>query len=136
MIHSSSVNTYDHDGPAENIRLPKGVAIFEIDGPLFFGAAYKFQEAIRITARTQRVLIIRMQKVPLIDATGIRVMRSVIQQMSHRGTRLILTETDERILKDLADARLVFAIGKANITNTLEKAIERSKILLSTNLVD
>ena len=136
MIRSSSVSTYDHDDPGDRLHLPKGVALFEIDGPLFFGAAYKFQDAIRLINRSPRVLIIRMHRVPLIDATGIRVMRAVIQQITLRGTRLIVSEVDPRILKQLSDARLVFAIGKSNIKGTINEAIERSKILLSTNLVD
>ena len=145
MIQSSSVSamiTEDREqggnGDLADLaaNVPKGVAVFEIDGPLFFGAAYKFQDAIRLIDRPPRVLILRMNKVPLIDATGIRVMRSVIQQVSRRGTRLILSEADPGVLKDLADARLVFAIGKANVTESMDKAIERSKILLSINLVD
>jgi sulfate permease, SulP family len=124
----------DIDGPdtPEKIDLPKGVAIFEISGPLFFGAAYKFQDAIRLIDYHPQVLIIRMRNVPLIDVTGIRVLKQIAGETKRHGTKLILAEiTNPGIVKDLTDARLLFAIGKANITDTLPGAIERSKAILS-----
>jgi len=140
MIRSSSVSSLmsseqeddsERSGSFDKSRFPRGVEAFEVEGPLFFGAAYKFQDAIRQLEQTPRVLIIRLQKVPIIDATGIRVMRSIVREAAHRGTRIILSEPDPRILKELTDARLVFMVGKANISDTLEKAIDRSKAILA-----
>src|SRR5262249_49459985 len=112
------------------LPLPKGVDIFEVTGPLFFGAAYKFQDAIRMIDRHPEVLIIRMRKVPIIDATGIRVLKEVVRMSKQHGTRLILSEIPNAgILKDLAEARLLFSIGKSNVTDTLQEAIERSQVL-------
>ncbi|HTR31858.1 MAG TPA: SulP family inorganic anion transporter [Puia sp.] len=138
MIRSSSVSPLlssaeENDGGPDVVwidPLPPGVKVYEVEGPLFFGAAYKFQDALRVLDEPTRVLIIRMRKVPVIDATGIRVMRSVVKEMSHRGTKIILSEPDPRVLKELADARLAFAIGKANITDSLPAAIERSKMIV------
>lgn len=138
MIRSSSVDQLgaeadDEDGegePAIRIPLPKSVQVFEVTGPLFFGAAYKFQDAIRLLDRPPRVLIIRLRRVPVIDATGIRVMKEVIRETAHRGTKLILTEAQPAVLKELTEARVVFAAGKANVTDSFEKAIERSKAIL------
>jgi SulP family sulfate permease len=118
----------------EEIAPPKGVAIFEVSGPLFFGAAYKFQDAIRMIERHPRVLIIRLRKMPLIDATGLRVLKEVVRTSEKRGTKLILSEIpNDRIIKDLTDARLLFAIGKANVTNTLQEALSRSRLILSSD---
>ncbi|HLX66735.1 MAG TPA: SulP family inorganic anion transporter, partial [Puia sp.] len=141
MIRSSSVsslvplddeNDNGDGGPAGTIPFPAGVEAFEIEGPLFFGAAYKFQDVIQMMDRLPRVLIIRMRKVPVIDATGIRVMKSIVKETAHRGTKIILSEPDPRVLKDLTDARLVFAVGKANITDSLEEAVERSRVIIAS----
>ena len=144
MIRSSSVgflapacSKEDADGPdsAEKIDLQKGVAIFEISGPLFFGAAYKFQDAIRLVDRHPKVLIIRMGKMPLIDATGIRVLRTVVSQMQKRGAQVILSEIpNSLIIKELTDARLIPGIGGSNVTATLQDALARSKAILSSPL--
>ncbi|HVS96650.1 MAG TPA: SulP family inorganic anion transporter, partial [Puia sp.] len=142
MILSSSVGllnaaSIDEDGadlPDETL-LPKGVTIFEVSGPLFFGAAYKFQDAIRLLENHPRVLIIRLRNVPLIDATGLRVLKEVAKTSEKRGTKLVLSEiTNPKILKDLGDARLLFTIGKANVTPTLQEAIARSKAVLPPDI--
>ena len=111
--------------------IPKGVQVFEISGPLFFGAAYKFRDAIRIIERTPAILIIRMRQVPIIDATGIKTIEEVYRESKHRHTKLILSEVHSvQVMQALKDARLLFAIGKANVTGTFEKALERSRVIL------
>ena len=105
--------------------------MFEITGPLFFGAAYKFKDAMRFIEKPPAVLIIRMRYVPIIDATGIKTIEEVYKESKHRGTKLILSEVhSERVMAELKKARLLFAVGKANITSTLPEAIERSKQIL------
>lgn len=112
----------------ENFTIPRHVEVFEITGPLFFGAAYKFRDAMKIIEVPPKVLIIRMRHVPIIDATGIRTLQDVYKEITHRGTRLILSEVNSpQVLEELKDSRLLFAIGKANVTNTFIKAIERAK---------
>ncbi|MBS1653267.1 MAG: SulP family inorganic anion transporter, partial [Bacteroidetes bacterium] len=112
-------------------RLPEGIEVFQVTGPLFFGAAHKFKDAIKFIEKKPKVLIIRMGQVPIIDATGIRTIAEVYKEYHHMGTRLILSEVhSEQVLEELKDARLIFAIGKANITTNFDEAIERSKVLL------
>jgi SulP family sulfate permease len=141
MIKSSAVSSmtkeFENDGNGddnellENYTIPKNVEVFEITGPLFFGAAYKFKEAMRFIENPPKVLIIRMRKVPLIDATGIKTIEEVYKESKQKGTKLILSEVhSQQIIKELKDARLLFSIGKANVTDTFQEAIERSKIIL------
>ncbi len=63
--------------PIGNFKLPKGIIVYEINGPLFFGAAYKFKDAISIVDENPQVLIVRMRNVPIIDATGMRTLEEV-----------------------------------------------------------
>ena len=114
-----------------NYTIPKDVEVFEITGPLFFGAAYKFKDAIKFIERTPKVLIIRMRHVPIIDATGVHVLKEVYKDTKNRGTKIILSGvTSEQVMDELKKSRLVFAIGKANIADTFEKALERCHIIL------
>jgi SulP family sulfate permease len=120
-----------------NYQLPKGVIVYEINGPLFFGAAYKFKDAIRIIADAPKVLIIRMRNVPVIDATGLRALEDVEKECRQGGTRLILSEiNDEHILEELKRSRLLFRIGKANVVSNITDAIRRSSTLLSSSYTD
>jgi sulfate permease, SulP family len=119
------------EGSEEKNKVPKGVDVFEINGPLFFGAAYKFKEAMKVIEYPPKVLIIRMRYVPIIDATGLQVLKEVNKEIKNKGTKLILAEVrNEQVLNELAKARLSFQIGKANITDTFEGAIKRSLEIL------
>jgi SulP family sulfate permease len=116
---------------AEGLALPAQVEVFEISGPLFFGAAYKFKDAMKFIEHPPKILIIRMDKVPIIDATGIKVIAEVHKEAQQRGTKLILSEvTSSKVQEALQEARLQFAIGKANITTTFRQAVERAQVLL------
>ena len=138
MIQTTSVNVLarqretdeQSDETLSRYKFPKGVEVFEITGPLFFGAAYKFKDAMRVIEKPPEVLIIRMGQVPVIDATGIKVIEDVYREFNQRHIKLILSEVhSEQVLEALRDARLLFAIGKANVTSTFEKALERSAVL-------
>jgi len=115
----------------ENYTIPENVQVFEITGPLFFGATYKFKEAMKFIEKPPKVLIIRMRRVPIVDVTGIKTIEDVFKESKQKGTSLILSEVhSEHVMKDLVDARLLLAIGKENITDTFQGAVDRSKILL------
>lgn len=141
MVQVSEVNMLtnqmDDGGGASDIdkisdfNIPKGVEVFEITGPLFFGAAYKFKDAIKFIEDRPKVLIIRMRYVPIIDATGISSIKDVYLETRHMGTKLILSEVhSEKVLEELKKSRLIFAIGKANVTNTFEQALQRSIVVI------
>ena len=141
MIKFSSVNVLkgqvdDHDddvdkGAVTNFNIPKDVEVFEITGPLFFGAAYKFKDTMKVIEKKPKVLIIRMRQVPLIDATGIHVLHDVFNEIKKSGTKIILSGiSSEQVMGELKKSRLLFAIGKANVTDNFEKALERSAAVL------
>lgn len=86
MIRFSDVNIltreidddqFGYDVVDGKYHIPKNVEVFEITGPLFFGAAYKFKDAMQFIEKTTRVLIIRMRHVPIIDATVIQTLKEV-----------------------------------------------------------
>jgi len=113
-------------------KLPKRVAVFEINGPLFFGAAYKFKDAMMHIEHQPRVLIIRMRNVPIIDATGARTLEEVERECREQGIKLILAEiTSEQVMEELDKYRLLFRIGKGNIVPTMQDAVSRSEVVLA-----
>lgn len=133
-VSALTKNTGDAENDREaigNFTLPDHVEVFEITGPLFFGAAYKFKDAMKFIEKPPKVLIIRMRQVPIIDATGINVLQEVFKESKHRGTRLVLSEVhSEKVMEELKKSRLLFAIGKGNVTDTFSQAVERSKTIL------
>ena len=78
MSNIESVNI-DTDIFENYSTLPKGVDVYEISGPFFFGAAQSYKEALMQISGDSKVLILRMRYVPFIDSTGIHIFTEVIR---------------------------------------------------------
>jgi SulP family sulfate permease len=141
MIRFSDVNIltreidddqFGYDVIDGKYQIPRNVEVFEITGPLFFGAAYKFKDAMQFIDKTTKVLIIRMRHVPIIDATGIQTLKEVYTHSKKHHKKIILSEINSaRIMKELKDARLIFAIGKGNVVDTFEHALVKAEVLVA-----
>lgn len=131
MIRISSVDVNPHklpDGAAdpngtEQFDIPPSVDVFEITGPMFFGAAYKFKDSMRFIEKKPLVLILRMRQVPVIDATGLHTIKDVLQMCEKDGTRLIISGIQPKVLEELQKSRLLFRIGKRFIKPSFEEAL-------------
>jgi sulfate permease, SulP family len=125
-------NTFEYDLVDGKYHVPEGIEVFEITGPFFFGAAYKFKDAMRYIKKYPKVLIIRMRHVPVIDATGIQTLKEVYDELKRHHTKIVLSEVhSEQVLKELNDTRLLFAIGKGNITGSFDKALGRADSIIN-----
>ena len=82
-------------------NLPAHVMIFEITGPLFFGAAQKFQHVMSEINDRHRVVIMRMHKVPLIDATGLHRLKEIVKRLAAQRKTVHLTGVDPRVRAEL-----------------------------------
>ena len=108
-----------------NFKLPQGVEVFEIEGPLFFGAAYKFREEIKILQNKPKALILRMRFVPYIDETGLHAIEEFFEATKKNGTKLVLSGVREEILKDLIKSGVANKIGLDNIKSVIDDAVAR-----------
>jgi SulP family sulfate permease len=77
--------------PDQRAQLPHGVEAFQISGPLFFAVANRLDDVLSQFTTTPRVFILRMRLVPLIDVSGVRALRQLIERCRRNGTRVILS---------------------------------------------
>lgn len=75
----------------QRAQLPPGVEAFQISGPLFFAVANRLDDVLNQFTTTPRVFILRMRLVPLIDVSGVRALRQMIERCRRHGTRVILS---------------------------------------------
>ncbi len=115
----------------EHGALPKGVQVYEIDGPFFFGAADKFKETMSSIERTPAVLILRMRNVELLDATGIALLKDLVQKGRREGTAVIISDVHAQPLAAMTHSDLRDAIGQENLVGGIDEAIARARLLLS-----
>jgi SulP family sulfate permease len=126
-MESDAEKTADND----KLILPKGVEVYEIDGPFFFGIANKFEASMRaIDTKRPKVRIIRMRKVPFMDSTGLHNLESLYRLSDKEGIQLVLSGVNDKIKVMLDKSGLANKIGKENICSNINEALERVNKLL------
>lgn len=106
------------------VGVPKGVQIYSIDGPFFFGAAESFERTLVSLNADVKVLIIRLGRVPFIDATGIHSLKATIKLFQKRGARVIVCEANGRVQKKLHMAGVDMMLGQMNWQADLASALQ------------
>jgi SulP family sulfate permease len=106
--------------------VPRGVDVYEINGPFFFGAAETFKDTLARVAGKPKVLILRMRRVPAIDATGLHALKDVVLRSRRDGTTVLLCEVQEQPLQALQRSAWIEEIGEERILPTLDAAIARA----------
>lgn len=108
----------------EVLNLAKGVSVYEIDGPFFFGAATKFDEVVRRAPHElPKVRIIRMRKVPFIDSTGIHNLELLIQSSTREGIQIVLSGVQPHVQEALKEAHIDRLIPGDHICDHITKAV-------------
>jgi sulfate permease, SulP family len=108
-------------------QLPKGVVLYEVNGPLFFGAAERFRSVLGEISDRPRALVVRMRHVPATDSTGIHALRELVRNSTRAGTQVILAEVLDQPMTVLSNAGLLDELGPGNVFGTLEEALERAR---------
>lgn len=111
-------------------RIPHGVVLYEVSGALFFGAAQHFQDTLNNISQKPKVLILRLQHVPFIDATGIYRVKDIIKQYGNKRVTTILSEVRPNVREDLVRAGIYSVMPKENFVDDIEVAIERARDIL------
>jgi len=88
-------------------HLPPDLLVYEIAGPMFFGAVENFERALVQTQADPKFLIIRLRRVPFMDITGIQVLEEVMQKLRLRGIRVMLCDANERVRAKLERAGVI-----------------------------
>ena len=93
-------------------KLPDGVEVFRFTGPIFFGVASEMLEGLRRAGERPRAIVLRMDEVPYIDATGANALATFTRQATHTGTEVWLAGLNEQPKQFLARFEPRFAGAK------------------------
>ena len=109
--------------------IPPGVEVYEIDGPFFFGAAEKFKETMASMSRPPKVLILRMRKVGLLDATGLALIGDLAKKGRAGGPALVLSDLHSQPMVALTKSGLLDVVGEDNCVGGIDDALDRARAL-------
>ena len=138
MAEVSQVKLVGNEHPHLDEPLPKGVLLYEINGPLFFGAAQKAMSALHQIGNDVKVVILDMESVPALDATGLVNLESTIRRLHSDKVLIILGSVQPQPLEVLQKAQLEQLDSRIGICSTLGEAVDlaRFHIALGDDLHD
>lgn len=110
--------------------VPPGVEVYEINGPFFFGAADLLKDTLRGLEKPPKVFIIRMRRVPAIDATGMHALSEFHSKCRRQGTQLLLAGVHAQPIFAMTKYGLVDTIGVNNLFGNIDDALNRARILV------
>lgn len=109
----------------EVLDVEKGVSVYEIDGPFFFGVATKFDEMMRSTLGDKPVVrILRMRKVPFIDATAVHNLEILIKSSQNEGIHIVLSGVNPQVRQVLLKSGIDSLVGEDHICDHITKAVK------------
>jgi SulP family sulfate permease len=114
----------------ESLIVPKGVEVYEINGPYFFGIANKFEEQMVQLGDRPKVRIIRMRKVPFIDSTGIHNLTNLCKMSKKERITIVLSGVNEKVHHVLEKSGFYELLGEENICENINVAIDRANQII------
>lgn len=110
----------------EVLSLPKGVEVYEIDGPFFFGVASKFDDIMHNMGDKPKIRIIRMRKVPFMDSTGLHNLENLFRLSQAEHIHMILSGVNEHVRRVLVKSGFDKKIGTENICSNINEAVAKA----------
>lgn len=104
-------------------HLPADVQVYEITGPMFFGAIENIKRPLLEIRPYPKTLIIRLDRVPFMDITGIQTLGETMHQLRKKGVSVVLCEANQRVRDKLFKAGLLEGSSADECASTLQQAI-------------
>jgi len=114
----------DDEDTSQRAKLPKGVEVFRIAGPVFFGVAGDLLDTLKSIGQMPKVLILRMRLVPYLDATGATVIEHMVKTCATRGTKIIFSGLRPQPIKILDHGHVHAGKDGVIFAATYEEAVK------------
>lgn len=118
----------DNDKDSINLKkVPANTSVYEISGPLFFGAADKIMKIS--TQNNVKCIILRMRSVNAMDATAMHHLETLHQKCEEKNIHMILSHVNPQPFSVMQKAGFVETIGEANFCDHIDSALKRAEDL-------
>lgn len=131
--HVDSWTYVDDDTPDvdEHLRrLPLQIRVYEITGPLFFGAADAIEHIVVKDFTT--CLILRMRSVPAPDSTALNALQNLTKVCESKGITLVFSHVNEQPIKVMVKSGFVDLVGKENFCPNIRAALDHAEKIIAT----
>lgn len=106
-------------------KLPLQIRVYEITGPLFFGAADAIEHIV--VKDFTRCLVLRMRGVPALDSTAMNALQNLVKTCESKGITLVFSHVNEQPMHVMEKAGFVELVGKENFQSNISAALKRAE---------
>src|SRR5205814_9585005 len=124
MAEVATVQLVDEEHPHLKLKLPRDVVLYEVNGPLFFGAAESAMDTLKAIGQRPKVLILYLGAVPAIDGTGLVALESALSRLRQQGIFCIMAGLRAQPASVLKNAGVEEEVGRLHIVPSLEDAAD------------
>jgi len=126
MSEAVGIQQQEHEELVEevedaNFKLPPKTVVYAMEGPFFFGAAERLESALEVVHGHADILVLRLGKVPFIDATGLQSLWDLLDTCKRHKTRLVICGARPNVLEKLKRAKLFWKIGQENVIGQIQQ---------------
>ena len=111
------------------LPVPGEIAIYDINGPLFFGSAQKALRSLTEVTPQVRVVVLDMSEVSMLDMSAIVAMESIVSNLAARGVGLVISNLQARMILKLRRAGIRKRLGRIEFARNLQEAIRKGKVM-------
>ena len=113
----------------ENLRkLPAEIRVYEVSGPLFFGASDAIEHIV--VEESAKCLVLRMRAVPALDSTAMNALTALTKTCESKGVTIVFSHVNEQPMKVMKKAGFVALAGEENFCQNITAARERSEEII------
>jgi SulP family sulfate permease len=113
------------DDSGEEVVLPRDVLVYRVEGPFFFGAAEKLERTLERAQLGVETVVIRLGRVPFMDATGVNALAEIVQRFQRRRVRVLLCGIHDELRETLEAAGVTTLVADANICASMKEVAEK-----------
>ena len=109
------------------ITIHPDIMVYTVEGPLFFGAISAFDRALNSIHKDPKYLIIRFVKVPFVDLTGLRILRSIIEELQKRDIEVLLSDVSYDIRREMYKSNFLDILGRHHMYRKFDSALHKAE---------
>lgn len=113
----------------ENLRmLPAAIRVYEVSGPLFFGASDAIEHIV--VEESAKCLVLRMRAVPALDSTAMNALTALTKTCESNGVTIVFSHVNEQPMKAMKKAGFTELVGAENFCPNITAALERAEEII------
>ena len=113
----------------ENLRkLPAEIRVYEVSGPLFFGASDAIEHIV--VEESAKCLVLRMRAVPALDSTAMNALTALTKTCESKGVTIVFSHVNEQPMKVMKKAGFVALAGEENFCPNITAPLERAEEII------